>query len=325
MRVAVVGCGLIGRKRARALASHQLVACVDLVLERAESLAAESPGCTSGVDYRDVVGRPDVDAVIVATYNDALTPISVAALEAGKHVLLEKPGARDAAEFRSVIAAAERSGRAVEVGFNHRFHPAFQRARRIFDEGGVGELMFIRGRYGHGGRIGYDREWRSNPAISGGGELIDQGIHLIDLAHWFAGDFTEVSGHVATYFWDMPVDDNGFVLLKTAAGQVAWLQASCTEWKNMFSFEIYGRTGKLHIEGLGGSYGVERLTYYRMLPEMGPPETTSWEYPGEDRSWHAEFEHFARCIETGETPIGSPSDTLAALDIIGKLYGGARP
>ncbi|MBC8074680.1 MAG: Gfo/Idh/MocA family oxidoreductase, partial [Chloroflexales bacterium] len=178
----------------------------------------------------------------------------------------------------------------------------------------------IRGRYGHGGRVGYEREWRANPAIAGGGELLDQGVHLIDLARWFVGDFVSVSGHVATYFWSMPVEDNGFALLKTASNQVAWLHASCTEWKNLFCFEIFGRDGKLQIDGLGGSYGVERLSFYRMLPQMGPPETTIWEYPGEDTSWRDEYRHLLACIAEGRTPSGTLDDALAALRVIGQLY-----
>ena len=114
-----------------------------------------------------------------------------------------------------------------------------------------------------------------NPEMSGGGELIDQGMHLIDLARWFLGDFAKCRGMAGAYFWKTPVEDNGFLLLATAAGQVAFLHASWTEWKNIFSFEIYGRTGKLEITGLGGSYGVERLVFYQMTPEMGPPVTTS--------------------------------------------------
>src|SRR5690606_10539977 len=151
-------------------------------------------------------------------------------------------------------------------------------------------------RYGHGGRVGYDKEWRAEPAISGGGELIDQGVHLIDLARWFLGNFSDIQGYAHTYYWDMPVDDNGFLLLKTLNNQVAHLHASCTEWKNLFSFEIYGRKGKLDINGLGGSYGVERLTFYKMLPEMGPPETYAWEFPMADDSWQCEFDEFIEDI-----------------------------
>jgi len=169
-----------------------------------------------------------------------------------------------------------------------------------------------------------EKEWRGDPAISGGGEMLDQGVHLVDLARWFLGEFTHVSGHVGTYFWDWPVEDNGFALLRTARDQVAWLHASCTEWKNLFSMEIYGRDGKLAIDGLGGSYGVERLAYYKMLPQMGPPETTTWEYPGEDRSWHAEWAHFTECIRDRRQPSGNLDDALAALTVIGKLYAQVR-
>jgi predicted dehydrogenase len=118
----------------------------------------------------------------------------------------------------------------------------------------------------------------------------------------------------------MPVEDNGFLALRTPQGQTAWLHASCTEWKNLFSFEIYGRGGKLQIDGLGGSYGVERLSYYHMRPEMGPPETTTWEYPGEDLSWRAEFAHLHDCVARGATPCGTLEDALAALEVVGEVY-----
>ncbi|MDB5332801.1 MAG: iolG 3 [Phycisphaerales bacterium] len=321
MRISIIGCGLIGNKRAKALGGHALVACADPNLARAQALAASHPSCSASTDWRAAATRDDVDVVIVSTTNDVLAPATLAAVHSGKHVLVEKPAARNAAELEPVVRAARDGGVIVKVGFNHRFHPALLKAREIIDTGVLGPLMFLRARYGHGGRLGMEKEWRGDPAISGGGEMLDQGVHLIDLARWFLGDFAEVSGHVGTFFWDWPVEDNGFALLKTVAGQVAWLHASCTEWKNCFSFEIYGKTGKLHVEGVGGSYGIERLSFYRMLPQMGPPETTIWEYPGEDRSWHVEFEHFASCIAQKKQPIGSLDDALAALSIVDKLYG----
>ena len=145
-------------------------------------------------------------------------------------------------------------------------------------------------------------------------------LHLIDLARWFLGDFTEVGGFAHTYFWNMPVDDNAFLLLKTARQQTAFLHVSCTEWKNLFSLEIYGRDAKLHIEGLGGSYGVERLAFYKMLPQMGPPETTVWEYPGADTSWSAEFAEFLEDIRLERVPAAGLADARAALAVVGKIY-----
>jgi predicted dehydrogenase len=319
LRVAIIGCGLIGQKRARALGDARLVAVADTNPARAEALAAQYSG-SQPCDWQSAAAHPGVDLVIVATTNDALAPATLAAVRAGKHVLVEKPAARNAAELRPVLEAARAAGVVVKVGFNHRFHPAFQKMRRIVDDGELGPLMYLRARYGHGGRLGYEREWRADPQIAGGGEMLDQGVHLIDLARWFLGPFAEVDGLVDTFFWNMPVEDNGFALLRTAAGQVAWLHASCSEWKNTFSFELFGRDGKLQVDGLGGSYGVERLTHYRMLPQMGPPETTSWEYPGEDRSWHDEFAHLRDCIAGEHPPLGTLEDALAALEVIETLY-----
>lgn len=168
--------------------------------------------------------------------------------------------------------------------------------------------------------MGYDKEWRANPALSGGGELIDQGVHLIDLARWFLGDFSEVDGFASTYFWNMPVDDNGFMLLKTPQKKVAFLHASCTEWKNLFSFEIYGKTGKIDIHGLGGSYGVERISFYKMSTAMGPPETFAWEYPMQDDSWEVELNEFFDDIKHKRQPAAGIQDAHAALKIVEEIY-----
>ena len=318
-KIAIIGCGLIGRKRAAALAGGALVFACDLDEARARSLAALVPGCRATTNAEEVFAS-DVDVVVISTLNHALAPLALSAVQAGKHVLIEKPAAKTSAELEKIHAAATAAGVLVRVGYNHRFHPALQKARELVDAGACGELMMIRGRYGHGGRTGYDREWRANPEFSGGGELIDQGVHLIDLAGWFLGDFTCIDGHATTSFWDMKVDDNAFLSLRTAAGQTAWLHASCTEWKNLFSFEIYGRTGKVHIEGLGGSYGVERITLYKMLPEMGPPETTAWEFPRGDRSWELEMAAFLDDIRLSREPQPGLRESIATLRIVEKIY-----
>ncbi len=319
VKVAIVGCGLIGHKRAHALGAAQLVVCADLDFSRAQMLAGQFDAEPTD-DWQSAVTRADVELVIVSTTNNALAPVTLAAVQAGKHVLVEKPAARTLAELAPVIAAAERAGVQVRVGFNHRYHPALRKARELHAQGLLGELMFVRGRYGHGGRPGYDREWRADPALSGGGELIDQGVHLIDLARLFLGELSDVSGFAHTFFWNMPVDDNAFLLLRTPAQQTAFLHVSCTEWKNLFSLEIYGRAAKLHIEGLGGSYGLERLALYKMLPEMGPPETTLWEFPRGDDSFQFEFQEFVEDIRLGRAPAASLHDARAALEIVASIY-----
>jgi len=322
MNIAIIGCGLIGQKRAKTIAAtdSHLVACVDQIKDRAEALAQQHPGCQAYSDWHDVMKRPDIDVIIIATLHASLAEIGLAAVNAGKHVLIEKPAGRKSAELEPIIKSAKKNNTFVRVGFNHRYHRAFRKARELVDENALGDLMFLRARYGHGGRVGYDKEWRAQPELSGGGELIDQGVHLIDLARWFLGDFTDIHGHAHTYYWDMPVDDNGFLILKTPKKQVAFLHASCTEWKNTFSFEIYGRNGKIDINGLGGSYGVERLSFYKMSEKMGPPETFIWEYPMADDSWEFELTEFIEDIKTKRQPAVNIEDAHAALKIVEEIY-----
>ena len=277
---------------------------------------------TNGDAFRD----PMVDAVIVATPNAHLYPIAREAIEAGKHVLVEKPGAVSSMELRNLKMLAWGANLHVHVGYNHRYHPAIAKAHQMVREGVLGPLMHIRGRYGHGGRLGYEKEWRADPKLSGGGELMDQGVHLIDLAHWFMGpDGFIATGHTSSLFWQSPVEDNAFVsltrpVLRNSGGtQTAWLHASCTEWKNLVSFEIFGRSGKLQIDGLGGSYGTERLTHYAMKPEMGPPDTTIWEYPQPDNSWKLELEDFVQQATTRPNQ-DSLVDAIKVLEVVERIY-----
>ncbi|NCD32460.1 MAG: Gfo/Idh/MocA family oxidoreductase [Spartobacteria bacterium] len=317
MGIAIIGCGLIGRKRALALQHASLRVCADTNMAVAKALAKDF-GAETASGWRDAISRDDVDAVIVSTSNDSLAKISIEALNRRKHVLLEKPAGRSCTEIEAIIDAAEKANRRVRVGFNHRYHPSFIKAFELLPA--LGPLMFLRATYGHGGRVGYENEWRMNPDISGGGELIDQGVHLIDLARCFFGEFAHVSGQAQTLYWDAKADDNAFMLLETEKGQTAFMHVSCTEWKNGFSFELYGRDGKLHITGLGGSYGVERLAYYRMTPEMGPPETTIWEYPRGDESWKIEFEEFLTDIQEARDPSAGLPAALAAMRVVEAIY-----
>ncbi len=318
---AVIGCGLIGRKRVTALGPNPpLLYTCDLDPARAADLAKLAPGCTATTDYHVALADARVTAVIVSTLNASLAPIALAAVRAGKHVLVEKPGALNAAQLRTLREAARSTGTRVRLGYNHRFHPALRKARALVDSGVMGPMMFLRARYGHGGRKGYDREWRADPALSGGGELIDQGVHLIDLAGWFLGEFSTVEGHATTSFWDMTVDDNAFLSLRTATGQTAWLHVSCSEWKNLFSLELYGRDAKIAIDGLGGSYGQEKLTFYKMLPQMGPPETTVFEFPGADDSWAAETRAFADDIRQNREPSPGLTESIRTLEIVEEIY-----
>jgi predicted dehydrogenase len=298
-RVAIIGCGLIGAKRAAALSlDDQLIACYDVNAQAAKSLAAShgARACTS----LDELLASEPDVVVVATVHDQLAGLAEKALRSGAHVLVEKPAGVSSAQVERLLDCQRASGRLVKVGFNHRFHPGIARVAEEVHSGRHGALLYLRARYGHGGRPGYDREWRAQPARSGGGELIDQGMHLLDLTHWLAGPLALHSALLRTHFWDTPVEDNAALILGNGRSRTdpwALLHVSWTEWKNLFSLEVYCRTAKLQVDGLVRSYGPQRLRIYRMSPELGPPELTEIDYPDEDGSWEREWASFAAAVE----------------------------
>ena len=325
LRVGIVGAEKIGAKRAREVARAQdsrLVAVVDSDAARARALAGEY-ACRSGTDWEALVSSREVDAVIVATTHRWLARVSLGALESHKHVLCEKPLARNAVEAQPVVAASARNGAQLMTGFNHRFHASLEMAHQMFERDEIGRPLWIRCRYGHGGRPGYEREWRARPEESGGGELLDQGVHALDLFRWFLGDFDEISATLSNSFWPMPVEDNAFCTLRTAGGEVAQLHASWTQWKNLFSFELCGQRGYLLAEGLGGSYGTETLTLGRRKSKSGPPDEERFEYPGPDLSWQSEWDEFAAAIRERRQPMASGEDAVETMRVTQALYASA--
>ena len=324
--VGIVGAGLQGRRRAQALKTvggSQVVIVADVRQDAAAALAA-NVGCLATSQWDDIVARDDVEAVIICTPPHLHAEIAVAAMKAGKHVLCEKPLARSVDEARAMVRAARKSGVRLKCGFNLRHHPAIRQAHQWYEAGAIGEIDWIRGRYGIGGRPGYDQDWRARAEMSGGGQLMDQGVHLLDLCRWFLGDFAAVSGMTATRFWDIaPLEDNAFALLRTAAGQVASLHASWSQWKPFFSFEVSGHDGYLIVEGLGGAYGTERASLGRR--DFGAPfREEAVEFRGEDRSWEDEWREFVSAIREDREPLASGEDGLAALELAHAIYESAR-
>jgi predicted dehydrogenase len=320
---AVIGCGLIGKRRATALEACGVP--VVALYDRDPSIACRlqhelhgRPGVAGSVD--EVLADSSVQLVVVATTHDALAPIALRAVSDERHVLIEKPGGRDLEGVAQVAAVARERGLEVRVGYNHRFHPALQAAKEIVDSGRYGPILHIRARYGHGGRNGYESEWRAQRDISGGGELVDQGSHLIDLTRHMCGDVELAFSELRTEYWAMEVEDNAFVALRAASGVFAWLHASWSEWKNLFSFEIMLRQAKVEVVGLGGSYGAERLIVYEMPATLGPPDITTREWAPGDSSWIAETEDVLGAIR-GEPASGAGiDDAVAVFKIIEAAY-----
>ncbi|HEX4209772.1 MAG TPA: Gfo/Idh/MocA family oxidoreductase [Candidatus Binataceae bacterium] len=326
LRVGVVGCGLIGGRRAAEASRHSgtvLRKVADANTARARELAA-GLHAEAVSDWHQLVDDRSLDIVVVSTPNAYLAPIAIAALESGKHVLVEKPPGRNLEEAKLIAAAQRVSGKVLKVGFNHRYHPALARAYQLLESGTIGDIFNVRARYGHGGRPGYEKEWRGNAELAGGGELTDQGVHLADLVNWMLGMPQRVFCLLQTAAWPIaPLEDNAFALLDFANGCVASFHTSWTQWKNLFSFEIFGTRGALCVEGLGGSYGTERLLHYRRKPDGGAPDLAQETFDSPDCSWKLEWQDFIQAIRGESACLGTAEDGIAAMAMIDAFYRSA--
>jgi len=326
MKVGLIGAGRQGWRRAQAvkeLKETELSIVADVDYDAAK-LLAKDVGCDATNNWEDVVSKSDLEAVIICTPNHLHAPMSIAALKRKKHVFCEKPLARDPEKAKQIVDTAREEGVKLKCGFTLRHHPGIQQAREWFYGGSIGKLIFLRCRYGMCGRPGYEKEWRARVEFSGGGELIDQGVHILDLFRWFAGDFVKAVGFTSTAFWDIaPLEDNAFGLLRTKEGQIASLHVSWTQWKNLFSFEIFGKEGYIMVEGLGGSYGLEHAILGRRS-FVEPFKEESIEFRGEDRCWQDEWKEFTTAIRENREPLGNGLDGLESLKLAYALYESAR-
>lgn len=326
MRVAIIGAGLQCKRRApvvKECPGAVLTVIDSLQLENAQDLAKKF-GCEASADWQKAVARKDVDVVVVCTPPHVHAEISIAAMKAGKHVLCEKPLTRTVAEAEQMVAVAKETGRVLKCGFNHRHHPAIRDAKRIVDGGGIGKPLFSRCRYGICGRPGYEKEWRADPKQAAGGQFIEQGTHAIDLFRWFMGDVDEVTCMTGVeYFSKQALDDNGMAIFRMKSGGLASLHASLTQWKNQFSFEVFGEDGYVMVEGLGASYGVETLIHGKRDFD-GPFQNETTEYRGGDISWKDEWKEFVGAIEKKREPLGNAADGLEAMKAALAAYEAER-
>jgi predicted dehydrogenase len=325
MNIGIVGAGLQGRRRAQALKQFKddrLVAVTDINQDTARALVAGSDTEVFG-NWEDLVKRNDIDIVVICTPPNLHASIAIGAMNNKKHVLCEKPLALNPAEAEEMVMVARDNNVKLKCGFNHRFHPGIKQAKTWINQGLIGELISIRCQYGIGGRPGYDKEWRADAKIAGGGQLMDQGMHLLDLCRWFLSDFKEAFGFLATSYWDMPVEDNAFALLRTQKGQVVSMHASWTQWKNQFIFEIFGKDGYIIVDGLGGSYGTEKAILGKRA-FLEPFREEIIEFRGEDRSWQEEWQEFVSAIKENREPLSNGYDGLLAMRLADAIYESAQ-
>ncbi|MEM1059350.1 MAG: Gfo/Idh/MocA family oxidoreductase [Verrucomicrobiota bacterium] len=318
--VAIIGAGEAGLRRALSLPPGHLVTAFDLNTARSEALVARA-GCGKATrNIEDAIHHPSVDAVIISTVHRPLAEVALGALADRKHVLIESPGAASARQLGALEKKAKPHGLVVRVGFHHRSRRAVAKARKLVEEGQIGGVMFLRGCFGTARPMGFERSWRADLRKCAGGQLLDEGIHLLDLANWFVPRFNSIRGTLSNLYWQMPVEDNAFVELRNSKGQIAWLHTSSTEWKDRFSFEIFGQKGKLQIEGYHGIYGPERLHVHALQPGSAPPETIVYEYPDRDTSWDDDTISFLRDIELQRRPSPGLPEAQAALEMVEKIY-----
>ena len=296
MNVAIIGCGLIGWKRALNMPSSININIVcDINIIEAENLSKKVNASFTD-DYNIIINNDDIDIVIISTPNYLIKEIALNALNSGKHVLSEKPLGKNVSESKEMTECAIKNNKILYTGFNHRFHPSILKAKELIDKKMIGDILHIHGHYGHGGRPGMENEWRMNPELSGGGELLDQGVHLIDLALLFKGTPNKVFGSVGQLAWKSKVEDSAsFMLLYdndiNFLFSVGWLY-----WKNKFEFHIFGSDGFLTINGLGGSYGEEKLILGIRNMKGGVPKIKNFSFSESDSSWIKEWNFFIELI-----------------------------
>jgi predicted dehydrogenase len=326
LQLALIGAGGIGKVWAAGTKKTNVFAVryvVDVDSKKAEDIAKDFPGCKVVATSDEALADPALDAVIVATPHNSLAKISKAAFEAGKHVLCEKPGGISAQEVAENCALAKEKKLIYMIGLNHRYHPGYMRAKQLLDEGAFGELSFVRARYGFGGRPGYQNEWRFKKEIGGGGELIDQGMHMIDISRWFLGEFVDVRGFSENFFWGGEVEDNGFLLLRTKDHKVSSIHVSWTNWEWVHSFEVFGKEGYAIVEGLDQRYrGPERITIGKRDETFAKPVETIETFQDEkkDDSFARELVAFEKAIRGEAIDIPRGEDIQKALEIVEKIY-----
>ncbi len=330
LRVGVAGFGVVGRRRKECVDRHSDMRVTAVCDQTFGGEGTLDGGIRCFQDYRRLLAEP-LDVLIVCLTNDIAAEVSIAGLEAGLHVFCEKPPGRSVEDIVRVIEhERRRPGLKLMYGFNHRYHESVQEALRILRSGALGRVINMRGMYGKSKLITFSQpDWRTKRAIAGGGVLLDQGIHMVDLMRLFGGDFSEVHSFVSNQHWGYDVEDNAYAIMRTADGVVAMLNSSATQWRHRFHLDINLERGSLVLGGiLSGtkSYGAETLTVVYADPDndRGDPkeQTTRYNY---DPSWDEEIAAFAAAIRTG-APVqsGTSEDALRTMQLVFKIYHADR-
>jgi predicted dehydrogenase len=328
LTVGIFGLGKMGRIRKRELEASASTRVIGVCDPNIEAVDAASEGGLRTTDVEHLLdARPDV--VFVCTPNNVTAQIAVAALERGMHVFCEKPPGRDLSDTKAILEAWRAStGKKLKFGFNHRYHDSVIQAFSLVNSGRMGDLLWMRGVYGKSGGVEFEKGWRSDREVAGGGILLDQGIHMLDLFRLFAGEFNDVLSMVSQRFWSTDVEDNAFALLRGESGVVASLHSSSTHWKHTFLLDICLSEGHLTLDGIlsgTGSYGPETLRISRRQFEdesyaLGKPRQEVI-YFDTDPSWKREVEEFIDCILNDKpVQVGTARDAWKTMELVTRIY-----
>jgi predicted dehydrogenase len=326
LKVGIAGYGVVGKRRRVCVDQNphlQLVGVCDRIFDA----KGEFPdGVRYYRDYRSLL-KEDLDVLIVCLTNEIAPEVTIAGLDRGLHVFCEKPPGRDVADIVRVIRC-ERNHPDLKLmyGFNHRYHESVVDALRLIRSGELGRVINLRGIYGKSKLITFNQpDWRTKREIAGGGVLLDQGIHMVDLMRLFAGEFVEVHSFIANSHWGYDVEDNAYALLRTADGVVGMLNSSATQWRHRFNLDINLERGSIILGGIlsgSKSYGAETLTVVTVDHDRdnGDPKEQLTRY-NRDPSWEEEINRFSECIRTDQ-PIesGSSIDALNTMKLVYKIY-----
>ncbi len=326
LRVGIAGFGVVGKRRKACVERNPHMRVV-AVCDRAYQDAGTLPdGTRYFPDYRSLLDQ-QLDVLIVCLTNDVAAEVTIAGLQRGLHVFCEKPPGRNVADIERVIEV-ERTKPKLKLmyGFNHRYHESVQEALKLIQSGELGHIINMRGVYGKSQIITFDQsDWRTKRSIAGGGVLLDQGIHMVDLMRLFAGEFVEVHSFVSNSHWGFDVEDNAYALMRTASGVVGMLNSSATQWRHRFHLDINLAKGSVILGGIlsgSKSYGAETLTVVRSDPETdrGDPRETLVRY-NRDPSWDEEVSCFADAIMEGKRiASGTSADALNTMKLVYQIY-----
>jgi predicted dehydrogenase len=332
MKIAVVGAGEIGGLRARSVQQNpqtQLVAVVDVNRDNAARVASGT-GARVETDVRGVLDDPKLDAVIVSTPLQFHAQAAMAALEAGKHVLCEKPLSNTVASCRAILEAARRNARTLAVGFNHRYYPSMKFVKAVVDAGRIGEVDHVRAFGGHDGLGNLKAEWMYKQPESGGGSMMDVGIHMTDLARFIVGEIVEVYGVARGKVWNVEgAEDNAVAIFKSTTGVPVFYQATWTEWKGYHCYiDVYGSRGMVR-----GYYaplfnmlvtqdkpGARRKKSYQLYPEYIVREKLKGWQSTTLISFQEELADFLRMISGQSVPLADGWSGVRAVEIAHAVY-----